>query len=69
MNGKSIESQKEQTVNRIRAKAIARSWPVENMNKAELIVRMIDAGRAGDLLLLLEGESAYTRALQKKMIS
>lgn len=30
------------------------------MNKTELIARIVDAGHASDILLLLEGESPYT---------
>ncbi|WP_426318422.1 hypothetical protein [Pseudoduganella sp. R-43] len=30
------------------------------MNKSDLIARAVNAGRAVDILLLLEGESAYT---------
>jgi hypothetical protein len=30
------------------------------MNKTELIARIVDAGRASDIILLLEGESVYT---------
>lgn len=40
------------------------NFTVENiiMNKAEQIARVVDAGRASDILLLLEGESEYTSA-------